>query len=518
MKKIISLVLLIILGINIYASDNYTIAIVPLIQLSNDELNIDDNSILALTNSISEKSISDINLNACNEILSIFNNYLINIFSLNDDQKYSYLLNQYNQNLLNDKELLSSYYVEKINNNYSTYDSTSLDKKINELKIKIDKESKTIFLNNSISNTENEAFPEIEYPTNLNKGEGDENSINVKIFDDYVSCFLLSNFGDIYTPIFERENNVNEIIFVEVDKINDLKNLKIYSKDLSTNDRFLIYDRIIVNDSLLSLTPSILLSLTNYYFKNLSIVKNNIDKINISIKEIKSEKIINELKVLEKRNESIEDSDIIIDFDTSAIRDKDCITLSNTSTYLLLESGVHYLLISGNSITDYVLKVISDKSTIKTISKVSDEISRKSYSLYSNVGNVDWVIDGKSFGVNNSLVLDTPTIPSVVLLKKDNFSSLLFTLNSEAEYKAFELNPSWMDSANIFEKKQSDFYQGLLNYILGCATFISIKTINNIYGNSTISPFIDNISDGMLILAQLDIVYELVSYIKLATK
>ena len=74
MKKIISLVLLIILGINIYASDNYTIAIVPLIQLSNDELNIDDNSILALTTSISEKSISDINLNACNEILSIFNN------------------------------------------------------------------------------------------------------------------------------------------------------------------------------------------------------------------------------------------------------------------------------------------------------------------------------------------------------------------------------------------------------------------------------------------------------------
>jgi hypothetical protein len=70
---------------------------------------------------------------------------------------------------------------------------------------------------------------------------------------------------------------------------------------------------------------------------------------------------------------------------------------------------------------------------------------------------------------------------------------------------------------NIFEKKQSDFYQGLLNYIIGCATFISIKTINNIYGADTLKIIINNLNDGALILAQVDIVYQLVSYLKLAT-
>ncbi|MBK5200791.1 MAG: hypothetical protein JJE21_04560, partial [Spirochaetaceae bacterium] len=178
----------------------------------------------------------------------------------------------------------------------------------------------------------------------------------------------------------------------------------------------------------------------------------------------------------------------------------------------------HYLFVSGNNINDYVLKVISDRNLISDITQIGKEIIRPPLTLYSEVGRVNWIVDGKDFGLNNSLVLNKPLVPSVILVKKNSFSNQLFELNSNREYKDFNLNPSWMDSANIFEKKQSDFYQGLLNYILGCATFISIKTLNNIYGNSAISPFIDNVSDGLLILAQIDIVYELVSYIKLATK
>ncbi|MBK5201541.1 MAG: hypothetical protein JJE21_08435, partial [Spirochaetaceae bacterium] len=337
MKKFIVSLLFLLLTINLYSSDNYTIAIVPLIQNATvmDKVSFDD--VTSITNSIFEKTISDINSSACEEVLSIFNKYLINSMSLNEAQKFSYLKNKYEVEIEVDKAQLSSYYVEIANNNYSTYDSFSHKTKIDELKTKIDLESKQLSKFKSTTNVDNTL--QIDYPSNLNNSNTttkSKNIIDVKIYKNFIDSFLLSNYNDFYTPIFQKGNSINEIIFVEVDRLNNFNNLKIYSNNLKDSNKVLIFDKIIANDSIPSLSPYILESLINFYFKDLTIVKNNIDKSNIVIKEIKNESILKELKAQEEINNTINQSDLIINFDISKIKFSDCVDLSNTSTYLIL--------------------------------------------------------------------------------------------------------------------------------------------------------------------------------------
>lgn len=510
MKKLILLLLFLLLSINIYSSDNYTIAIVPLIEDAKISDDLSFNDIKEITNYYSKKTIPPLNLKASEEVLNIFNKYLLNYMSLNSSQKKSYLEKQISYKIDEDKRKLSSLYVEIANNNYSTIDILKIEENISYLKDKV--ESQNILLTKLENQDDVNSIDGIDNLFDIN------NNIEFKIYDNYIDSYLLSNYDDFYLSIFEKENFINEIIFIEIEKINTLNNLKIYSKNLFNNERVLIFDRIIIDNSISSLTPYILESLINYYFDDLTIVKNDIDKVNIEINEITDKSVIENLKAKELVNDTINDSDIILDFDLNLLNEKDYINIPNNNKFLFFNSGTHYLLIKGNNIENYILKVISEKNNINTISKIGNTLKRGPLTLYSDVGQVNWFVNGLDLGITNSLVLDNPLIPSVILLKKNNFSNQLFSLNKPLEFKNFNLSPSWMDTTTVFEKKQSDFYQGLLNYILGCATFISIKTLNNIYINSAISPFINNLSDGMLMIAQIDIAYKLVSYLKLATK
>lgn len=524
MKRVLLLFVLLFAAFNLYASNNYTIAIVPFIKSSQLQETYSESETIEKTNIISDSQVSDLNLKATESVADIFNKYIIPLAELNKNQKINYLVEMQNKKIKLAKQTLSNYYKEKASSNYTTFDSKKYEKNIESAKKLIDDE--TIKLSNFIyENKNSDKFVNTlgyEIPTNVQSNS--TNKIEIKVINNYLDCFMLSNYTKQYRNYFLEKNDVNEIIFVEVDKLSTFNNFKIYFEDLQllqngTFDNYLnlIFDRLIENDSISSLEQYILKALINYSYPNLSIIKNEIENKNITIKQIVSNRILDKINEIEWDDETQYFNNSVIYIDTDEIYSYDCAEISNHSSFILIDEGVHYFLITGANIYPYVLKVVSSSDEITSIS-VGGNIKQNGFlQLNSNIGKVHWIIDGKNIAYKNSLELDNQVIPSTVLIKKDNFSNKLLEINEVSSKFNVDLNPPWMEESLVFEKKQSDFYQGLLNYIIGCATFISIKTINNIYGKDTYKDIINNLNDGVLILAQVDIVYQLVSYIKLAT-
>jgi hypothetical protein len=530
MKKFALTILLFLVALTVGASDNYTIAIVPYIKSTESFEASSSEKVYNKTNEIYDMEISDLNMKATNEVASIFNKYIIPYIELNKSQKINLLTKLQSKKILEAKETLSGYYAKVANNNYQSIDLDEYEDNI-ESATNLIKEEQSKLDNFLIENESTEEFIntlDITLPSNIKSSSKAEGDILIKVIDNYSDCFLLSNYPMEYRDAFLNSYNIDEIVFVEVDRLSSFNNLKIYFEDLSIlesindNESYqsslnLIFDRIIVNDSISSLDQYILLSLINSLSPTLSIIKNDIQNVNISIKKIIAQDVLDEIQELEDKEETPFLNNSVVYVDTNKITSFDTIDISNTSSYILLDEGTHYFYISGPNIYSYVLKVISNRNQITSISTEGNPAQNGFLLLNSNIGKVNWIIDGQNFGFKNSLEIDNQIIPSTILIEKENFSNLLIELNKPTSLIDISLNPPWMGESAVFEKKQNDFYKGLLNYIIGCATFISIKTINNIYGADTSKAFINNLNDGVLILSQVDIVYQLVSYIKLAT-
>jgi len=530
MKKILSTLLLIFICMNTFASENYTVAIVPYVKSAQNLESLNSVETAELTQRISEKEFSDIQVKVRDECLFLFKSYLIPNLELNKNQKVYYCTRLQKASIEELESKLSSYYVKIANTNYSSDDLSSYEDKITELQSQIETENTKLatFIKENASSELFVNTLNIDIPTNIKKEKSELPDIEVVSVDDYVSAYLLSNYAYRYRDIFLRDNDVDELIYVEVDKLSSFNNLKIYTEDLSklsgieSNDDYysslnVIFDKIIANNQLTALDSYIIQSLLKSFFPDQSIIKNELPDVNITIKEITGKAILKEIEGVEEQSLDEEGNDSVIYIDTSKIKSSDTEDLINTSNYILLPSGEHYLLIKGTDIKPYVLKAVSSLDEINTITVGGNPKENGPIMLNSDVGKVNWIIDGKDFGFSNSLYLDNQILPSTILATKENFTDKIFELNESDDYLNFSLNPSWMGEGMIIEKKQTDFYQGLLNYILGCATFLSVETLNNLYGIDSAKTFINNINDGVLVLMQVDIVYQLVSYIRLAT-
>lgn len=529
MKKILLIMVLFLMALSVGASSDYTIAIVPYLKNTENVESVSAQQIYDLTMKIEDMEVPDLKLKSTKKVAEIFSKYILSYIELNKKQKMNMLIDLQLQIIKDSKEKLSGYYAKIADNNYQSIDMAKYDIYIAETKEEISEEQDklAIFINENSEVDEFINTLDIQLPTNIKEQLSSLGDIKVKVIDDYSDCFLLSNYTNEYKSYFLNKNNVDEIVFVEVDKISNFNNLKIYYENLSKlqiinegesfNRSFdLIFDKIIANNSLSALEPYILQALIDSFFPYLSIIKNDIPNVNISVKEIISKGIFDKIQKIETASETPFANNSVIPIDTNEITSLDTVDLTNTSSYILLKEGIHYFLISGPGIYSYVLKVESESNKITSISTDGEPALNGLLLLNSEVGKVNWIIDGEDFGFVNSLEIVNQVIPSTILIKKINFSDKFVELNDASSFIDLSLNPSWMED-NIFEKKQSDFYQGLLNYIIGCATFISIKTINNIYGADTLKIIINNLNDGALILAQVDIVYQLVSYLKLAT-
>jgi hypothetical protein len=530
MKKVLLAVLFLFMALRVGASVNYTIAIVPYIQNAEDLKVPTPEQIYDQITKMEGLEVPDLTLKATNKVASIFSKYILPYIELNKQQKMSILIKMQTQIIKDNTEKLTAYYVKIANSNYQSIDIDKYNGYIDDVKkqIIVEQDKLERFVGENSEVTEFINTLDIQLPTNIKNKTSTVGDIKVKIIDDYKESFLLSNYTDEYRSYFLNKNDVNEIVFVEVDKIASLNNLKIYYENLSKLQELkdgefyydaldLIFDKIIANDSLSDLDPFILQALIHSFFPNLGIIKNEIPNANISVKEIVSTKILDKIQTIEDEGEISFTNDSVIYFDADKITSYDTVELKNALSYILLEEGTHYFLISGSGINSYVLKVESDNNKITSISTAGNPTKNGFLQLSSNVGKVNWIIDGVDFGFTNGLELDNQVIPSTILIKKTNFSDKFVELNEPSSKINISLNPPWMGEGAVFEKKQSDFYQGLLNYIIGCVTFISIKTINNIYGADNLKVIINNLNDGALILAQVNIVYQLVSYIKLAT-
>jgi hypothetical protein len=530
MKKILSTLLLIFICINAFASENYTIAIVPYVKSAQNLESSNYVETAALTQRIAEKEFSDIQTKVRDECAFLFKSYLIPYIELNKNQKVYYCTSLQKAAIKELESKLSSYYVKIANTNYSSDDLSSYEDKISEIQSQI----KTANTNLDAFIKENEASDsfvntlKFDIPTNIKTAKSALPDIEVVSVDDYVSAYLLSNYAYKYRDIFLRENDVDELIFVEIDRLSTFNNLKIYTENLSklpgiesNGDYYsslnMIFDKIIANNQLTALDSYIIQSLLKSFFPDVSIIKNELPDVNITIKEITGKTALKEIEQIEEQSLDEEGNNSVIYIDANKIKSSDTVDLINTSNYILLPSGDHYLLIKGTDIKPYVLKVVSSLDEINTITVGGNPKENGPIMLNSDVGKVNWIIDGKDFGFSNSLYLDNQILPSTILATKENFTDKIFELNESDDYINFSLNPSWMGEGMIIEKKQTDFYQGLLNYIIGCATFLSVETLNNLYGIDSAKTFINNINDGVLVLMQVDIIYQLVSYIRLAT-
>ena len=116
-----------------------------------------------------------------------------------------------------------------------------------------------------------------------------------------------------------------------------------------------------------------------------------------------------------------------------------------------------------------------------------------------------------------TLNLENQSLPFYIEVQKDNYAPLVIQNINEINSISFKLKPLWMNDSLAVDKAQDKFYSSLLSYVFINFTTLAINNINDAYGTNEIQSFLDIFSTSVLTLSSINIVYKLISYIKLAT-
>ncbi len=474
MKKGFIIFIMINLSYFIYASD-FNIATSLVINSNNynliknsDNPNIDNINNQELDNYNDLLYITDL----CNNYLSQIklNDYFIKIKSEND------LINE--KELLNEKlsTLISSYSQDPQNDEY-------IDK-INTLNTEIDK----LNLKNQ-SEIDFSKFDDIKFTFSAMK-------------NNPVLGFLLNSKDSNIISNLLTENKCDGFLLISFDKINDLNRVKI--EYLDNNKKETIYNKIIKTQFIRDNTQEILISLINYFNSDYSLVKIKNKANSINAKEI--------LKT--SKDELIKEKEENYNF--VKIKESELKTLKINNEYLLLEKNIHFIKIS-DAYSSKIIKIDNTDSDFIILDLLLDKKIIPSINIISNSGYSSFKLNGKTINSGMSLNLENQILPFYVEVEKEDYAPLIIQNIDEIDSISFKLKPLWMNNSLAVDKAQDKFYSTLLSYVFINFTTLAINNINDAYGTNEIQSFLDIFSTSVLTLSSINIVYKLISYIKLAT-
>ncbi len=474
MKKGFIIFIMINLSYFIYASD-FNIATSLVINSNNynliknsDNPNIDNINNQELDNYNDLLYITDL----CNNYLSQIklNDYFIKIKSEND------LINE--KELLNEKlsTLISSYSQDPQNDEY-------IDK-INTLNIEIDK----LNLKNQ-SEIDFSKFDDIKFTFSAMK-------------NNPLLGFLLNSKDSNIISNLLTENKCDGFLLISFDKINDLNRVKI--EYLDNNKKETIYNKIIKTQFIRDNTQEILISLINYFNSDYSLVKIKNKANSINAKEI--------LKT--SKDELIKEKEENYNF--VKIKESELKTLKINNEYLILEKNIHFIKIS-DTYSSKIIKIDNTDSDFIILDLLLDKKIIPSINIISNSGYSSFKLNGKTINSGMSLNLENQILPFYVEVEKEDYAPLIIQNIDEIDSISFKLKPLWMNNSLAVDKAQDKFYSTLLSYVFINFTTLAINNINDAYGTNEIQSFLDIFSTSVLTLSSINIVYKLISYIKLAT-
>ncbi len=474
MKKGFIIFIMINLSYFIYASD-FNIATSLVINSNNynliknsDNPNIDNINNQELDNYNDLLYITDL----CNNYLSQIklNDYFIKIKSEND------LINE--KELLNEKlsTLISSYSQDPQNDEY-------IDK-INTLNIEIDK----LNLKNQ-SEIDFSKFDDIKFTFSAMK-------------NNPLLGFLLNSKDSNIISNLLTENKCDGFLLISFDKINDLNRVKI--EYLDNNKKETIYNKIIKTQFIRDNTQEILISLINYFNSDYSLVKIKNKANSIKAKEI--------LKT--SKDELIKEKEENYNF--VKIKESELKTLKIDNEYLILEKNIHFIKIS-DTYSSKIIKIDNTDSDFIILDLLLDKKIIPSINIISNSGYSSFKLNGKTINSGMSLNLENQILPFYVEVEKEDYAPLIIQNIDEIDSISFKLKPLWMNNSLAVDKAQDKFYSTLLSYVFINFTTLAINNINDAYGTNEIQSFLDIFSTSVLTLSSINIVYKLISYIKLAT-
>ncbi|MBN2757834.1 MAG: hypothetical protein JXR51_11700 [Bacteroidales bacterium] len=458
----------------IYASD-FNIATSLVINSNN--YNLIKNSDNPNIDNINNQELD--NYNDLLYITDLCNNYLSQI-KLND-----YFIKSKSENdLINEKELLN----EKLSTLISSYSQDPQNDeyidKINTLNIEIDK----LNLKNQ-SEIDFSKFDDIKFTFSAMK-------------NNPLLGFLLNSKDSNIISNLLTENKCDGFLLISFDKINDLNRVKI--EYLDNNKKETIYNKIIKTQFIRDNTQEILISLINYFNSDYSLVKIKNKANSINAKEI--------LKT--SKDELIKEKEENYNF--VKIKESELKTLKINNEYLILEKNIHFIKIS-DAYSSKIIKIDNTDSDFIILDLLLDKKIIPSINIISNSGYSSFKLNGKTINSGMSLNLENQILPFYVEVEKEDYAPLIIQNIDEIDSISFKLKPLWMNNSLAVDKAQDKFYSTLLSYVFINFTTLAINNINDAYGTNEIQSFLDIFSTSVLTLSSINIVYKLISYIKLAT-
>lgn len=474
MKKGFIIFIMINLSYFIYASD-FNIATSLVINSNN--YNLIKNSDNPNIDNINNQELD--NYNDLLYITDLCNNYLSQI-KLND-----YFIKSKSENdLINEKELLN----EKLSTLISSYSQDPQNDeyidKINTLNIEIDK----LNLKNQ-SEIDFSKFDDIKFTFSAMK-------------NNPLLGFLLNSKDSNIISNLLTENKCDGFLLISFDKINDLNRVKI--EYLDNNKKETIYNKIIKTQFIRDNTQEILISLINYFNSDYSLVKIKNKANSINAKEI--------LKT--SKDELIKEKEENYNF--VKIKESELKTLKINNEYLILEKNIHFIKIS-DTYSSKIIKIDNTDSDFIILDLLLDKKIIPSINIISNSGYSSFKLNGKTINSGMSLNLENQILPFYVEVEKEDYAPLIIQNIDEIDSISFKLKPLWMNNSLAVDKAQDKFYSTLLSYVFINFTTLAINNINDAYGTNEIQSFLDIFSTSVLTLSSINIVYKLISYIKLAT-
>ena len=335
-----------------------------------------------------------------------------------------------------------------------------------------------------------------------NETESNDIKLSFKELDrGALISLLVENHNEaIIKNIFNKEE-IDGLLLISFPKINNVKTLKIEYVDKLKKET--IFDKVLATQFVNDLSDQLLLSFVNYFNPSYSILSITKDNNVQNIKEITN--------TTKKKLDLVEDEN----YNSVYLRESDLQNLNTNSEFFIAKKGVHYFVVS-NSLKSKIVKINLEEG-INTLALTLEQDIIENINLFSNVGNVSFSLNGIPLENGSALFLKNKSLPFYIEAKKEGFDTLTIQNFSSLEDIDFTLKPLWMSESKIIDKEQENFYSSLFSFIMLTFGSLTIDNINTALDNDTIEPVLDILSTSVVSISSINIIYKLISYLKIAT-
>ncbi|MCY1151786.1 MAG: hypothetical protein PQJ45_04940 [Sphaerochaetaceae bacterium] len=474
MKRGFIILILVFSSSPLLIASNFSLSIALALDSENYQAYLDSDKASSLVRNINDYQFSEFEKNNLEFISSLCKYYLPQL------EMKNYFIDELKSNK-------AKAYKKNLNTNFTTsiqrYSNSPSDSALNTINTS---KSKLLDIN------EDETSLEINETYQFEVTQIENNAIVGLILENQNSL-LVTNLLNKY--------NTNAFLLVSNPEINGIQRLRI--EYLDQNIRQTIYDRILETKNVSDYEKDILASLVTYFNNEYSILSINNKSQSTKIEDIIS---ISKEKLEETEKEN---------YPNIYIREKDKKTLNINNNFVVLKKGIHYFKVY-DSYNSYIEKInlINDYNELDLELK---EATVASINIFSNVGSLNFTLNGMYLNDSVALNLVDEKIPFYLEATKEGFST--YTIQNLSQFDSLDiiLKPEWTINTTAIAKSQEDFYSSLLTYVLIRLTTLSINNVNDAFGNSDIEPTLDILSTAVQSLSTINVINKLISYIKLAT-